>query len=193
MKKTFITLLLSTSLLFLVSCDSNANKQSTNSLANQTEATDEKDNITEKESKNDDNNQTDKKTASNESENDTVKNDEKVNITIFIPNDTADGLNEKNVTINHLTAYSIINALADNNIVPKGTKAINFEIKNNIGYLDVSSSIYNLQSGSSAETLMLDAIKQTFLKAFNIQKVKLTVDGNTYSGGHINLGKNDYL
>lgn len=200
MKRTLIALLLSTSLMFLIGCgskDKNETADNTNSSIEQSESND-KNNTSKNDSENKKETNSEKETNSNKAESTTentttTEKNEKVNISIFYPNDNADGLNEKKVTINHLTAYSIINSLADNKVVPSGTTALNFEIKNNIGYLDVSSSIYNSHSGSSGETLMLDSIRETFIKAFDLQKIKLTVNGSTYTGSHIDLGANDFL
>lgn len=192
MKKTFITLLLSTSLLLLTGCGSKTNEESnTNNSSTEQSQIEDKNSVVDKESKTENNIENEKKEETNSTN--TVEKDEKTNITIFIPNDNADGLNKKEVTVNHLTAYSIVNALADNGVVPKTTKALKFDVKNKIGYLDISSSIYDLNSGSSAETLMLDSIRETFLKAFNIEKIKLTVDGKPYTGRHIDLNSNDFL
>lgn len=192
MKKTFITLLLSTSLLLLTGCGSKTNEESnTNNSSTEQSQIEDKNSVVDKESKTENNIENEKKEETNSTN--TVEKDEKTNITIFIPNDNADGLNKKEVTVNHLTAYSIVNALSDNGVVPKATKALKFDVKNKIGYLDISSSIYDLNSGSSAETLMLDSIRETFLKAFNIEKIKLTVDGKPYTGRHIDLNSNDFL
>lgn len=194
MKKTFITLLLSTSLLLLTGCGSKTNEESNiNNSSTEQAQVDNKDSVADKEYKTEDKVETETETKNETNSNNTVEKDEKTNITIFIPNDNADGLNKKEVTINHLTAYSIVNALADNGVVPKATKALKFDIKNNIGYLDISSSIYDLNSGSSAETLMLDSIRETFLKSFNIEKIKLTVDGKPYTGRHIEVSPDDFL
>lgn len=192
MKKTFITLLLSTSLLLLTGCGSKTNEESnTNNSSTEQSQIEDKNSVVDKESKTENNIENEKKEETNSTN--TVEKDEKTNITIFIPNDNADGLNKKEVTVNHLTAYSIVNALADNGVVPKATKALKFDVKNKIGYLDISSSIYDLNSGSSAETLMLDSIRETFLKAFNIEKIKLTVDGKPYTGRHIEVSPDDFL
>lgn len=192
MKKTFITLLLSTSLLLLTGCGSKTNEESnTNNSSTEQSQIEDKNSVVDKESKTENNIENEKKEETNSTN--TVEKDEKTNITIFIPNDNADGLNKKEVTVNHLTAYSIVNALSDNGVVPKATKALKFDVKNKIGYLDISSSIYDLNSGSSAETLMLDSIRETFLKAFNIEKIKLTVDGKPYTGRHIEVSPDDFL
>lgn len=192
MKKTFITLLLSTSLLLLTGCGSKTNEESnTNNSSTEQSQIEDKNSVVDKESKTENNIENEKKEETNSTN--TVEKDEKTNITIFIPNDNADGLNKREVTVNHLTAYSIVNALADNGVVPKATKALKFDVKNKIGYLDISSSIYDLNSGSSAETLMLDSIRETFLKAFNIEKIKLTVDGKPYTGRHIEVSPDDFL
>ncbi len=192
MKKTFITLLLSTSLLLLTGCGSKTNEESnTNNSSTEQSQIEDKNSVVDKESKTEDNIENEKKEETNSTN--TVEKDEKTNITIFIPNDNADGLDKKEITVNHLTAYSIVNALADSGVVTKGTKALKFNVKNDIGYLDVSSSIYNLKSGSSAETLMLDSIRETFLKAFNIKNMKLTVEGEPYTGQHIEINPDDFL
>ena len=146
------------------------------------------DNVKEEDAKND------KDTTESSTRSDSNKEESKeIPLTIYYPNDTADGLNNKTVTINHLTAYSIINALAENKVVPSGTTALKFDSSNKIGYLDVSSNIYNGNYGTTEEQLMLDSIKETFLKAFNLEKIKLTVNGSPYSGPHLDFSADQYL
>ena len=198
MKKIISILLLSTSLLFLIGCNSNKNSKN-DDINNSNEIADNdisKDDAPKKDTENTKKDNVSKDQVKNDnapSNNSSSESTDKITITVFSPNANADGLDKKNVTINHLTAYSIINALADEKIVPSGTKALNFETKDNIGYLDVSSKIYNSNSGSSGEILMLDSIRETFLKAFNLQKIKLTVDGSPYTGSHIQYSSNDFL
>ena len=206
MKKALITLLLSTSLLFLIGCG-NTSKEEYNSVSSNgtTESSSSKTDNSEKNS-NDDNTKekddnvkeedakNDKDTTESSTRSDSNKEESKeIPLTIYYPNDTADGLNNKTVTINHLTAYSIINALAENKVVPSGTTALKFDSSNKIGYLDVSSNIYNGNYGTTEEQLMLDSIKETFLKAFNLEKIKLTVNGSPYSGPHLDFSADQYL
>ncbi|SFU89749.1 Sporulation and spore germination [Clostridium sp. DSM 8431] len=206
MKKALITLLLSTSLLFLIGCG-NTSKEENNSVSSNgtTESSSSKTDNSEKNS-NDDNTKekndnvkeedakNDKDTTESSTRSDSNKEESKeIPLTIYYPNDTADGLNNKTVTINHLTAYSIINALAENKVVPSGTTALKFDSSNKIGYLDVSSNIYNGNYGTTEEQLMLDSIKETFLKAFNLEKIKLTVNGSPYSGPHLDFSADQYL
>ena len=199
MKKALITLLLSTSLLFLIGCG-NTSKEENNSVSsngktdnseknsNDDNTKEKNDNVKEEDAKND------KDTTESSTRSDSNKEESKeIPLTIYYPNDTADGLNNKTVTINHLTAYSIINALAENKVVPSGTTALKFDSSNKIGYLDVSSNIYNGNYGTTEEQLMLDSIKETFLKAFNLEKIKLTVNGSPYSGPHLDFSADQYL
>lgn len=212
MKKALITLLLSTTLLFLVGCGNKSDQDNKNSVtsngttesSNSKTDTTNKDNNSDTNKKEDDtkkenttNNKNNNSSSSNNnsaSNSNTKKEDTKdISLTVFSPNSTGDGLNSKTVTINHLTAYSIMNALADNKVVPSGTTALKFDMSNGIGYLDVSSKIYNSDYGTTEEQLMLDSIRETFLKAFNINKLKLTVDGKPYMSSHLDYSSDDYL
>ena len=82
-------------------------------------------------------------------------------------------------------------------VIPKDAKLNSFDVTEangtKTGLLDVNSAFINNNLGSGAESLMLDAVAQTFIENFDVNQIQLTVDGKDYESGHIVLGEGDYL
>ena len=82
-------------------------------------------------------------------------------------------------------------------VIPKDAKLNSFDVTEangtKTGLLDVNSAFINNSLGSGAESLMLDAVAQTFIENFDVDQIQLTVDGKDYESGHIVLGEGDYL
>lgn len=82
-------------------------------------------------------------------------------------------------------------------VIPKDAKLNSFDVTEangtKTGLLDVNSAFINNNLGSGAESLMLDAVAQTFIENFDVDQIQLTVDGKDYESGHIVLGEGDYL
>ena len=106
------------------------------------------------------------------------------------PNVDATGLNQAMDAVDELTAQSLVDKLIEYGVLEEGTEVLNFDTKDGIGTLDLSKVP---SSGTSGELLMLTAIGNTFTENFELDKLKLLVDGKNYSSGHIEHGDNDYL
>ena len=82
-------------------------------------------------------------------------------------------------------------------VIPKDAKLNSFNVTvangTKTGLLDVNSAFINNNLGSGAESLMLDAVAQTFIENFDVDQIQLTVDGKDYESGHIVFGEGDYL
>lgn len=118
--------------------------------------------------------------------------------TYYVPNDNVDGLNKitlrGNIKENIEDPQYIIDTLISSGFVAENTKVNKFEKNDNGIYtLDLSKEFYDLKFGTSAETLLLDSIGNTFIEQFKLDKLKLTVDGENYSSGHILMEDTDYL
>lgn len=129
-------------------------------------------------------------------------------LTIYYSNNSADGLETETILVKEITPESIIAGLAVRNIVSMDTKVNNFEQTkedgNTILLLDMSKAFgeYLRTMGTSGETIILSALSNTFLDAYEADGVKLTVGGKTLETGHAiydkpitymekNMGKTD--
>lgn len=116
----------------------------------------------------------------------------------YVPNDNADGLDKVelhgNIDAEPQNPQYIIDKLIEEGVVAEGTKVNAFtELSPGTYQLDVSPEFYGLSWGASANALALDAIGNTFIENFGISKVKLTIDGENYSDGHMMYEDDDYL
>lgn len=130
-------------------------------------------------------NKEEKEEESNEEENSSKKE-----LTLIIP--TADGttFEESLVEVEEITPKTIITELANKGI-----------IANDISVLDLTSTELNgeklldlnvnqafqdmlMKQGSNGEWYMLGSVCNTFLKAYNADKIKVQVEGNVLETGH---------
>lgn len=76
--------------------------------------------------------------------------------------------------------------------MPTGTKILSIELNEleNYVHIDVSKAFQNGNWGSSVESEVLKAISDTFCDFYNVDKVMLTVEGESYQSGHVVLEDN---
>lgn len=75
--------------------------------------------------------------------------------------------------------------------IPRGPGALDGAVDGErIGTLDLSQVP---SSGTAGETLMLEAIGNTFIENFELDKLKLLVNGANYESEHIVQGDDEYL
>ncbi len=111
-------------------------------------------------------------------------------ISVYSENNDATGLNQAMDAVDELTAQALVDKLIEYSVLEEGTKALKFDMADGTGTLDLSQVP---TSGSTGDLLMLTAVGNTFIENFELDKLKLLVNGKNYSGGHIKLGDNDYL
>ena len=111
-------------------------------------------------------------------------------ISVYSSNEDATGLNQAMDAVDELTAQSLVDKLIEYGVLEEGTEVLNFDTKDGVGTLDLSNVP---RSGTSGEMLMLTAFGNTFTEIFELDKLKLRVNGKNYSSGHIEHGDNDYL
>lgn len=126
---------------------------------------------------------------------------------IYSGNDDATGLNRELVDLEELNEQALVDQLIDVQILEAGTLANSFDIEGGekagpgvdsseagsgerIGILDLSAVP---SSGTAGETIILASIGNTFIENFELDKLKLLVNGENYSSGHIEHGDEDYL
>lgn len=131
-------------------------------------------------------------------------------VSIYSGNEDATGLDKKMTEVKELDAQALVDKLVEAGVLEEGTKVLSFEMtgdsaeeggpaaanestsaaEEKIGTLDLSQVP---SSGTAGETLMLGAIGNTFIENYELDKLKLLVNGKNYSSGHIEQGDDDYI
>ena len=116
-----------------------------------------------------------------------------VTISVFYSNDDATAFTADMVKIKELTPENVLNALADNGVIDKGIKINKFEVSEVDGMQSIDIDFdqkfkeYIMSCGSTQEYYVIGGICDTFIKAYQADRIKITVDGNCLETGH-----NDY-
>lgn len=135
----------------------------------------------------------------NKEEQNKLENEEEAEESIIVYNYDLDNekLIENRIDGKKESPEQVFKSLQNLGVIPKDAKMNSFDITEadgvETGILDVSKEFVNTNLGSSAESLMLDAVAQTFIENFDVEQIQITVDGGDYESGHIVLGKGDYL
>lgn len=117
------------------------------------------------------------------------KTSEKTSIILdlFVPNLNATGFDVKKVQIESLSPEAILKALADNTSI---NLTLNSFIQleeggENALKLDVSSNLSDFLGGTAGENMTIGSICNTFLTAYNADKILITTDGTAPGTGHL--------
>lgn len=111
-------------------------------------------------------------------------------ISVYSQNDAGTGLNQAMDAVSELTADAIVDKLIEYGVLEEGTKVLKFDKKDGTATLDLSK-IPN--KGSDGNAIMMAAVGNTFIENFEVDKLKLLVNGKDYSGGKSKQGEKDYL
>lgn len=164
--------------LFLTGCTINHSKSLENNTENEENTIPE-----EKESPN---MQTYSEEEESASENKTTETTNIV-LELFVPNQNVTGFDIKEILIESLSPEAILEALAANTYInitlnsfiqleDGGEKALK---------LDVSSNLSDFLGGTTGEYMTMGSICNTFLTAYDADKILITTDGTTPRTGHI--------
>lgn len=111
-------------------------------------------------------------------------------VIIYKGNQDASGLLEETVKMEEITPERLVNELKRVGILDEDAQLFGFE-------LDGKQATLNLSTvptyGTAGESITLGAIGNTFIKAYNLDRLRLLVDGKNYSSGHIEFSDDDYL
>ncbi|GLC80848.1 GerMN domain-containing protein [Lacrimispora brassicae] len=111
-------------------------------------------------------------------------------ISVYSRNDDATGLNQAMDAVSELTADAMVDKLIEYGVLEEGTKVLKFDKNDGTATLDLSKVP---DKSSDGDILMLTAIGNTFIENFELDKLKLLVNGKNYSGEQIKQTDNDYL
>ncbi|MCI9046019.1 MAG: GerMN domain-containing protein [Hungatella sp.] len=126
---------------------------------------------------------------------------------IYVPNSDASGLVRVQVDLEGVTEQTLVDCLIEKGVLEEETMVNSFELQGGekvgpgmdiedaesgerIGILDLSKIA---ESGTAGETVMLNSIANTFIENYELDKLKLLINGENYESGHIVHGDEDYL
>ena len=132
-------------------------------------------------------------------------------ISIYHSNEDVTGLMKAMDGVETMDAQAVVDKLIEYGVLEEGTEVLSFETQGEktenagpggssegdsvssaeLGILDLSKVPSNL--GTSGELAMLTAIGNTFTENFNLDQLKLLVNGENYESGHIVHADEDYL
>lgn len=118
---------------------------------------------------------------------DTVNQEEKeqVPLVLYYGNEMLDGLIAEEVMVDNKSAEVIIDLLSNHNIVSKDTRVVHFTMEEkdgkNILYLDLSKQFKDYMGlvVESGEYVVMGALTNTFLDAFESDGILITIEGVT--------------
>ena len=89
-------------------------------------------------------------------------------------------------------------ALREKGLFSENTKINNIEVNNLEKYmlLDLSSEFYTERTsklGSGFETAAIEEVALTFMEFFDVWSISITMDGEPYSGGHVDFDENHFI
>lgn len=95
----------------------------------------------------------------------------------------------------------ILDELKKNEVIKSDTEIKNINLenesdqdKNKILCIDFKDEFINLNEvGAESENLILKSILKTFAEAYDVKKIRLTIDGENYESGHIEMENGDYF
>ncbi|MCI8838405.1 MAG: GerMN domain-containing protein [Hungatella sp.] len=126
---------------------------------------------------------------------------------IYVPNSDATGLTREEVSLEAMTEQVLVDCLVEKGVLEADTTVNSFDIEGGekpgpgvsadavgsgerIGTLDLSGIP---ESGTAGEVAMLNAIANTFIENYELDKLKLLINGENYESGHIAHEDGDYL
>lgn len=126
---------------------------------------------------------------------------------IYVPDSNGSGLVRERVDLEGVTEQTLVDCLVESGVLDEETMVNFFEIEGGekvgpgmdiddvedgerIGTLDLSKVP---EAGAAEETMMLNSIANTFIENYELDKLKLLINGENYESGHTVHGDEDYL
>ena len=116
---------------------------------------------------------------------------ERVLVTLYEGNETADGLNASTAELSSLTGAALTDALTAIGAIPAGTQCLHCSsgaLEDGAIRLSLDLSVDFEEGirvmGTAGETMMLASLVNTFLEAFQADALALTIEGEPLETGH---------
>ena len=125
-------------------------------------------------------------------------------IKIYYPDEKQEKLITRDVNLDLKSSdknEKILDELKKNEVIKSDTEIKNINLENEsdqdenkILCIDFKNEFINLNEvGSESEDLILKSILKTFAEVYNVKKIRLTIDGENYESGHIEMEDGDYF
>ena len=125
-------------------------------------------------------------------------------IKIYYPDEKQEKLITRDVNLDLKSSdknEKILDELKKNEVIKSDTEIKNINLENEsdqdenkILWIDFKNEFINLNEvGSESEDLILKSILKTFAEVYNVKKIRLTIDGENYESGHIEMEDGDYF
>lgn len=113
-------------------------------------------------------------------------------VTLFLPNATADGSVEKTVELEAaagdtgISAPALVDALIAHGALPEGVAVNRFAVERGIARLDLNAAFAEAvrAAGTNGETMYLASVVNTFLSNYDCDALALTIEGEALETGH---------
>lgn len=180
-RKFMITAMLALALFCLASCGEKEQEQGMREEDIQSSEADAQPDKKEKEEENN--------TAEHDNMKEQIPDKEDKKVLIYYGNDNADGIIYKEAALSELSAEALVGELAKVNIVSLDTKVRTVFIDEKdakLLHLDMSKEFgeYVSMMGTAGEYIVIGGLVDTFLDAYDCERVKITVEGKTLETGH---------
>ena len=119
-----------------------------------------------------------------------------MSVTLYLPNDNADGFVTREVTLpreapqdtmeqliqSTALAEDILEQLVQAGALPEGVRVLSMDS----GVLDLNSAFLSFLNsmGTSGEYVVMGSVVNTYLTAFDLERITITVEGNVPETGH---------
>lgn len=109
-----------------------------------------------------------------------------LSLTLFLPDDNAEKLEPKEVTVSEITAETILQQLILEGVLPEDVEINAFTCQSSEMTIDFNAPFAQLMNsmGTSGEYMIMGSVVNTFLTAFGAERVTVTVNGGTLETGH---------
>ena len=109
---------------------------------------------------------------------------------IYIPTDSADGLEHKILNVTEITPESVLEELQKHDVLPDHVIVNNLLIDGTLLKLDFNQAFADLicSTGSAGEMMIIGSVVNTYLSAYQssqVESILITVNGNTWESGHV--------
>lgn len=111
-------------------------------------------------------------------------------ITIYVSNEDATAFDTKTAELEQVTPELVLDELIENGVLTEGIEILDFQTSKvegedaiEIDFNDLFSQ-YLTGKGSTGEYYCLGSVCNTFLEAYDCEKVKVTVEGEELATGH---------
>lgn len=94
---------------------------------------------------------------------------------------------EKIITSKENLAKLIIASLYDEGVLSENVTLLSFDINDELVTINLSKNFQTLISsqGTTGEYFIIGCIANSFIDNYNVEKVQILVEGNTFESGHV--------